>query len=196
MEITCIPAVSGDLRMRSLVSLAQESTVSGTSGSIWLTLTFRAIPAVLHQIVAKWEEFVENMKGFMSTDDFQVQMNFQHLPAYYGTSRRRGNVLGLGSSLVESSVLWVNIVNVQTAEQEAIARLLTNTLRAELEDFAVAENANVPFRYLNYAEPSQDPLRGYGAQNIEFTRNVAKAYGPKDVFQSRIIGGFKISRTP
>ncbi|KAF3798283.1 FAD-dependent monooxygenase yanF [Colletotrichum gloeosporioides] len=195
MEITRIPAVSEDLRMRSLVSLAQESTVSGTSRSIWLTLTFRAIPVVLHQTVAKWEEFVENMQGFMSTDDFQVQMNFQHLPTYYGTSRRGGNVLGLDSSLVESSVLWVNIVNVQTAEQEAIARLLTNTLRAELEDFAVAENANVPFRYLNYAEPSQDPLRGYGAQNVEFLRKVSKAYDPKDVFQSRIIGGFKISRT-
>ncbi|KAI8258226.1 hypothetical protein K4K58_003464 [Colletotrichum sp. SAR11_239] len=195
MGITRIPAVSEDLRMRSLVSLAQESTVSGTSRSIWLTLTFRAIPVVLHQTVAKWEEFVENMKGFVSTDDFQVQMNFQHLPTYYGTSRRGGNVLGLDSSLVESSVLWVNIVNVQTAEQEAIARLLTNTLRAELEDFAVAENANVPFRYLNYAEPSQDPLRGYGAQNVEFIRNVAKAYDPRDVFQSRIIGGFKISRT-
>ncbi|KAI8211086.1 hypothetical protein K4K52_011173 [Colletotrichum sp. SAR 10_76] len=184
MEIARIPAVSEDLRMRSLVSLAQKSTVSGNT-----------IPVVLHQTVAKSEEFVENMKGFMSTDDFQVQMNFQHLPTYCGTSRRGGNVLGLDSSLVESSVLWVNIVNVQTAEQEAIARLLTNTLRAELEDFAVAENANVPFRYLNYAEPSQDPLRGYGAQNVEFLRKVSKAYDPKDVFQSRIIGGFKISRT-
>ncbi|KAF4865705.1 FAD-dependent monooxygenase yanF [Colletotrichum siamense] len=183
MEITRIPAVSEDLRMRSLVSLAQESTVSGTSRSIWLTLTFRAIPVVLHQTVAKWEESVENMKGFMSIDDFQVQMNFQHLPTYYGTSRRGGNVLGLDSSLVESSVLWVNIVNVQTAEQEAII----NTLRAELEDFAVAENANVRFRYLNYAKPSQNPLRGYEAQNVEFIRKVSKAYDPKDVFQSRIV---------
>ncbi|KAI8221835.1 hypothetical protein K4K54_007376 [Colletotrichum sp. SAR 10_86] len=191
MEITRIPAVSEDLRMRSFVSLAQESTVSGNSRSIWLTLAFQAIPVVLHQTVAKWEEFVENMKGFMSTDDFQVQMNFQHLPTYCGTSRRGGNVLGLDSSLVESSVLWVNIVNVQTAEQEAIARLLTNTLRAELEDLVVAENATVPFRYLDYAEPSDDPLRGYGAQNVEFIRNVAKACSPKDVFRSRIIGGFK-----
>ncbi|KAF0317031.1 FAD binding domain-containing protein [Colletotrichum asianum] len=154
MEVTRIPAVSEDLRMRSLVSLAQESTVSGISRSIWLTLKFRAIPVVLHQTVAKWEEFVENMKGFLSTNDFQVQMNFQHVPTHCGTSRRGGNVLGLDSSLVESSVLWVNIVNVQTAEQEAIARLLTNTLRAGMEDLAVAENANVPFRYLNYAEPS------------------------------------------
>ncbi|KAL3303770.1 FAD binding domain-containing protein [Colletotrichum asianum] len=103
MEITSIPAVSEYLRMRSLVSLAQESTVSGTSGSIWPTLTFRAIPVVLHQTVAKSEEFVENMKGFMSTDDLQVQMNFQHLPTYYGTSRRGGNVLGLHSSWIR---LW------------------------------------------------------------------------------------------
>ncbi|KAJ3959517.1 hypothetical protein N0V92_003865 [Colletotrichum tropicale] len=138
MEIARIPAVTEDLRMKSLVSLAQKSTVSGNS---------------------------------------------------------RGNVIGLDSSLAESSVLWVNIVNVQTAEQEAIVRLLTNTLRADVEDLAVVGNATVPFRYLNYAEPSQDPLRGYGAHNVEFIRNVAKEYDPKDVFQSRIIGGFKISRT-
>ncbi|KAH7153603.1 hypothetical protein EDB81DRAFT_758546 [Dactylonectria macrodidyma] len=193
-EVSSIPAVSEDLQSRSLASLASESTVDGTSRSIWLTLTFKANLVVLRRVVERWEQFVSEMEEAMSADGFQAQMNFQHLPTFYGRSRRGGNVLGLDSSLTDNSVLWVNIVNVQTAEQEAIARLRTNTLRAELEDFAVSQDSNVQFRYLNYAEPSQDPLGGYGADNTQYIRDVAKNYDPDGLFQTRVPGGFKISR--
>lgn len=130
----------------------------------------------------------------MPADGFQAQMNFQHLPKFYGRAIRGGNVLGLDSALTDNSVLWVNIVNVQTADQEAIARLLTNTLRAELEDFAISQDSSVRFRYLNYAEPSQNPLGGYGVDNTQYIRDVVAKYDPKGLFQTRVPGGFKISR--
>ncbi|KAL2678954.1 hypothetical protein Neosp_009708 [[Neocosmospora] mangrovei] len=202
-RIASIPAVSEDLRSRNLVTIAAESTVEGTSRqanphvqilSVWVTMTFKANPIVLRRVVERWNAFVTQMQESMPADDFQAQMNFQHLPTFYGRTIRGGNVLGLDSALTDNSVLWVNIVNVQTADQEAIARLLTNTLRAELEDFAMSEDSSVRFRYLNYAEPSQNPLGGYGVENARYIRDVVAKYDPRGLFQTRVPGGFKISR--
>ncbi|RMJ01568.1 hypothetical protein CDV36_015690 [Fusarium kuroshium] len=211
-RITSIPAVSEDLGSRNLVTIAAASTVDGTSRqanshllidqfltnpknrSIWTTMTFKANPTVLRRVVERWNVFVTQMQEAMPADDFQAQMNFQHIPKFYGRTIRGGNVLGLDSALTDNSVLWVNIVNVQTAEQESVARLLTNTLRAELEEFAISQDSSVRFRYLNYAEPSQDPLGGYGVDNVQYIRDVVAKYDPKGLFQTRVPGGFKISR--
>ncbi|KAI8716588.1 FAD-binding PCMH-type domain-containing protein [Fusarium sp. LHS14.1] len=148
-RITSIPAVSEDLRSRNLVTIA-ESTVDGTSRSIWVTMTFKANPIVLRRVVERWNTFVTQI------------------------TIRRGNVLGLDSALTDNSVLWVNIVN--------------------LEDFAMSQDSSVRFRYLNYAEPSQNPLGGYGVDNAQYIRDVVAKYDPKGLFQTRVPGGFKISR--
>ncbi len=49
------------------------------------------------------------------------------------------------------------------------------------------------WRYLNYADKSQDPLASYGAANIKFLKHVAGEYDPEQVFQKLCPGGFKIS---
>ncbi|RSL94613.1 hypothetical protein CDV31_014243 [Fusarium ambrosium] len=157
-------------------------------------MTFQANPTVLRRVVERWNAFVTQMQEVIPAEDFQAQMNFQHIPTFYGRTIRGGNVLGLDSALTDNSVLWVNIVNVQTAEQESVARLLTNSLRAELEDFAISQDSSVRFRYLNYAEPSQDPLGGYGVDNVQYIRDVVAKYDPNGLFQTRVPGGFKISR--
>ncbi|RSL50086.1 hypothetical protein CEP54_012125 [Fusarium duplospermum] len=180
-RITTIPAVSEDLQSRNLVTIAAESTVD-------------ANPTVLRRVVERWNNFVTQLQQAMPADDFQTQMNFQHLPTFYGRTVRGGNVLGLDSGLTDNSVPWVNIVNVQTADQESVARLLTNTLRAELEDFAISQGSSARLHYLNSAEPSQDPLGGYGVDNVKFIRNVVAKYDPKGLFQTRVPGGFRISR--
>ncbi|KAI8665521.1 hypothetical protein NCS56_00988200 [Fusarium sp. Ph1] len=157
-------------------------------------MTFKANPIVLRHVVERWNAFVTQMQEAMPADDFQVQINFQHLPTFCGRAIRGGNVLGLDSALTDNSVLWVDIVNVQTADQEAIARLLTTTLRAELEDFAISQDSSIRFRYLNYVEPSQNLLGGYGVDNAQYIRDVVAKYDPKGPFQTRVPGGFKISR--
>ncbi|KAJ0384800.1 hypothetical protein COL922a_007631 [Colletotrichum nupharicola] len=63
-----------------------------------------------------------------------------------------------------------------------------------IEDFAVSVDGNVNWRNLNYADPSQDPIKTYGDANINFIRSVASQCDPEGVFQKRIPGGFKISR--
>lgn len=50
------------------------------------------------------------------------------------------------------------------------------------------------FRYLNYSDISQDPLSTYGEDNFKRMREVAMKYDPTGVFQTRVPGGFKLSK--
>ncbi len=75
-----------------------------------------------------------------------------------------------------------------------VARVLMAEMVAEIKAFAKTNRGDVDLVYMNYTDPSQNPLASYGSDNVEFIRKVAKKYDPKGVFQSRIPGGFKISR--
>jgi hypothetical protein len=47
--------------------------------------------------------------------------------------------------------------------------------------------------YLNYANPQfQDPLQGYGPDNLNALKQVAQKYDPAQVFQINVPGGFKL----
>lgn len=53
---------------------------------------------------------------------------------------------------------------------------------------------SVKFRYLNYSDISDDPLATYGDDNVKQMREVANKYDPTGIFQTRVPGGFKISK--
>ncbi|CAI4212336.1 unnamed protein product [Parascedosporium putredinis] len=50
-----------------------------------------------------------------------------------------------------------------------------------------------PFVHLNFAGRFQKPFCGYGADNLEFLREVAGKYDPDQVFQELVPGGFKLN---
>ena len=48
------------------------------------------------------------------------------------------------------------------------------------------------FQYMNYADPSQDPIASYGGDNVNFLKRVSKKYDSRGVFQTKVPGGFKV----
>jgi hypothetical protein len=48
------------------------------------------------------------------------------------------------------------------------------------------------FQYLNYADPSQNPIESYGEVNTERLREASRKYDPKGMFQRQVPGGFKL----
>ena len=46
----------------------------------------------------------------------------------------------------------------------------------------------------NFAGKFQNPLASYGAENLDFMRQVAAKYDPEHVFQQLVPGGFKLSK--
>jgi hypothetical protein len=48
------------------------------------------------------------------------------------------------------------------------------------------------FQYINYADPSQDPIGSYGTESVEFLRQASRKYDLKGVWQRQVPGGFKL----
>lgn len=80
------------------------------------------------------------------------------------------------------------------AEDTPLFDWIGKTFVDELDGFARSVGGDSPFVYLNYAAESQDPLRGYGEENLAFLKAVAEKYDPLGVFQTQVPGGFKVSR--
>lgn len=94
--------------------------------------------------------------------------------------------LTLTSTVLLFSGLWPN-----SSSSDSIYRKGRDAFTAIK---AVAERKGVlrKFEYLNYAGPHQSPLASYGADNLDFLRQVGKKYDPTGVFQSKVPGGFKL----
>ncbi|KAG6354435.1 hypothetical protein INS49_004452 [Diaporthe citri] len=163
---------------------------------IWFTLSFKNDQRVLVHAVSTHNQLVEDMLAQSPDGDFITQCMFQPLPtifAKHGTARG-GNVLGL-DRLTDNAVLWLATLAVKGADQEEFGRAKMVAWVKNVQDYAKSVGAHVEWRYLNYADYTQDPLGSYGAENVEFIREVAAKYDPEGVFQSKIPGGFKISKS-
>jgi len=104
-------------------------------------------------------------------------------------------MLGL-ERISSNAILWVGGASVKNGN-DAIAALVKarwSELTISLKEFAAKEGGTADFLYLNYADLSQDPLGSYGADNVEFMRDVASQYDPHGFWQKRVPGGFRLSR--
>lgn len=172
-----------------------RNLLTQSNRSVWFTLTFKNDASIMRTAVDAHQEFVDVMKSAIGAGEFTTQMVFQPVPTYFAKIGREhgGNVLGLDKE-TENAILWLGLVTVKTEAQEAVARIHMAAASAKIEDFAVSVGGNMEWRYLNYADPSQDPLKSYGDVNVDFIRRVASKYDPEGVFQKQVPGGFKISR--
>ena len=71
---------------------------------------------------------------------------------------------------------------------EQTSNKLTSDITSIAEDMGLLHR----FQYINYADPSQDPIAGYGKENVEFLKSVSRKYDPKGVWQKQAPGGFKL----
>lgn len=77
---------------------------------------------------------------------------------------------------------------------DSLFQRLAESATEQLDGYAKVINATTEFVYLNYADASQNPLKGYGEENLKFMRRVSNKYDPYGVFQYQVPGGFKISK--
>lgn len=124
---------------------------------------------------------------------------YQPLPSYLSSIRRGnrgpGNILGL-DRLKSNVIVWnagIAVINGDDAAL-AVAGAELNALTAKLKSFAQEGGLLVDFVYLNYADTNQNPLGSYGSDNVLFMKEVAKKYDPDGFWQSRVPGGWKLSR--
>lgn len=163
--------------------------------NVWFTLTVKNNPAIVKKAGILHDQIVQELLQVLNATDFTTQCLFQPVPSFFAqrSVAQGGNVLGL-DSVTDNALLWLGTAAVKTAAQEKIVRDKLTTLSKGIEDYANSVGGNIPWRYLNYADSTQDPLKSYGTTNVDFIKKVAAKYDPKAVFQKKVPSGFKISR--
>lgn len=134
------------------------------------------------------------MNGLVPNGNYSLAIIFQPLPLIYAEKNPGGNSLGLNTSLQKDSIIFLVQAQMDTLELESLFRAKLAAFTAELEAYALANDAATNWRYLNYVNPAQDPIASYGQDNVDFLKQVSSTYDPTGFFQTRVTGGFKVSR--
>lgn len=171
---------------------ALATMIQGSLGNrnVWYTLSFDNTKDMMNKATAVFEALVKDLAD-QSSGSINLIFVFQPLAKHFAGEPGL-NILGLDTTLTKNAILLQLEALVDTLEHEI---LMTTKLRAatdEIEAYAKSTGQNTPFRYLNYAHPSQDPIGSYGEINVELLKKASAKYDSKGFFQQKVSGGFKL----
>ncbi|KAL5049346.1 hypothetical protein BDW71DRAFT_217490 [Aspergillus fruticulosus] len=194
-EFYAIPNITHTLRPATVLDLAVENTFPYGYRNVLQTGTYLNRAEIIQKAVAILSDQVQRAKSRARGKDYGLLAIVQPwVPLFWEHSEARGgDVLGLER-------FEANMLNIawdyswdDSADDELLYEL-ARSAREELDEYARSIGAYNEYIYLNYAGHSQDPLRGYGPENLEFLRRVSVEFDPDGVFQNLVPGGFKIDR--
>lgn len=161
--------------------------------NIWFTVTFMNDERVISKAVNLHRELVDSMKRDSSDGDFETQCYFQPFPSVIGQrgAGKGGNILGI-ENLKANAIVLLGSLAVKGVDQEVMGRQKILAWKDEIEQYSRSVGAFVDYRYMNYADASQDVLVSYGEANVDKMIAASKRYDPERVFQTRVPGGFKL----
>lgn len=84
------------------------------------------------------------------------------------------------------TVSWTN------SEDDAAVLTAVSEFYAAADSLAASRGKLNPYKYLNYAYKTQEPIESYGAANLAKLRAASKKYDPAQVFQTLVPGGWKL----
>ncbi|KAH3949818.1 hypothetical protein HBH70_047190 [Parastagonospora nodorum] len=104
------------------------------------------------------------------------------------------NVLGLDICTDEPLINVSFTVNWALSKDDGMVQDITRAAIEQIDAFAAEHGTGHRYRYINYCARWQDPFTGYGADNVEFMREVGQRYDPEGLFEKGCVGGFKLGR--
>jgi hypothetical protein len=163
--------------------------------STWYTMTYKNDARLSKFMAAKHEELVAYLHTAIPDGNFTSQVVFQPFPTVFAAQgdARGGNVLGL-DRIADDAVLLLFTTSLHHAAQRDAAAATTKRIYQDMEREAARRGMLYDWKYLNYAHPTQNPLASYGPRNVAKIKAAAVRYDPKGVFQTRLPGGYKISK--
>ncbi|KAH6652289.1 6-hydroxy-D-nicotine oxidase [Truncatella angustata] len=192
--LSITPQLSDTLRIDSHLNMTVELEEPSGYRQIWITLTGKNDARFIRRAVEAQSSFIADWQANQDAD-FLNYITFQAMPTllFKHSVDKGGNVIGMDRE-TENAILFQMQHMVRTVEQETEARERLTAMRQSLKLYNLEVGVNVEWEYLGYADGSQDPLSTYGSENVQFIREVATKYDSEGIFQTRVPGGFKISR--
>ncbi|RYP81159.1 hypothetical protein DL769_002107 [Monosporascus sp. CRB-8-3] len=160
----------------------------------WFTLTVENDERIMFKAAEVHDKLVEDLKSYIPDSSFTTQCIFQPLPLVFARDSVTAgeNVLGVERNSSDGILLQKNTM-VKTLDQKEFAYPRVKACIRAVEEYAATiDGGFLEWLYLNYADESQDVLRSYGAENVEFMRAVSRKYDLQQVFQYFCPGGFKL----
>lgn len=143
--------------------------------------------------MAAYETYVNALGPLKAIEGLTTSFTLQAYPKSLleKTASRGGNSLGidpLDGPLMSILLLsfWQN-----KEDDDKIHSTFKGVIEAVDQD-AVTRGTAVPYKYMNYAAPFQDPIETYGKENKAKLQATSMKYDPEGLFQKGVSGGWKL----
>ncbi|KAL4954536.1 hypothetical protein BDW69DRAFT_205160 [Aspergillus filifer] len=192
-----IPSTFSTLRETDIYDLMSETAPPPGKRALFLTATFRNDANVLKHLHGMHDEGIHAVKSAgLRSGDWDFITFLQPWPAIFWDGSRapqNSNVLGL-NRLDGDHLLLLLFLAWDDEADDSIFHDTGYRFIANFNDYMREVGAHSEYIYMNYAAKEQNVLRGYGEENLEFLRQVARKYDPLGIFQKQVPGGFKVSK--
>ncbi|KAL4904111.1 hypothetical protein BDW74DRAFT_168558 [Aspergillus multicolor] len=193
-----LPRTFSSLRVTDIYDLMMETAPPPGRRAIFLTLTVKNNLRVLEYIHALHNKAHVAVRGAgVQSEDWDVIIFMQPFPALLANASQEpgnANVLGLERMSGQDHLVFMLFLDWQDEADDALFYDLGYGVIDKVKAYTQDIGVDSDYIYMNYAGRDQNPLRGYGDENLEFLRAVARKYDPFGVFQRQVPGGFKISK--
>ncbi|CEL00907.1 hypothetical protein ASPCAL00499 [Aspergillus calidoustus] len=191
-----IPNITHTLRRTTILAMTRENNFSPQFRHVVQTGTYLNRAEILSNVLAIQSERIRLAAvSHPQSTSYVLQAIVQPwVPRFWADSESRGgNILGLERyNKAMLNIAWD--YSWDSSADDSFFYELSQSSREMLDIYAKSTGSFREYIYLNYADRTQNPLAGYGEDNVEFLRGVATKYDPHGVFQHLVPGGFKISR--
>lgn len=139
--------------------------------------------SIYSELIQLWESGITALSNVQGLD---VQLLIQPQPVTNGT-----NSLGLPAGK-QDIVLGALTAAYDLSNDTALVRETIRMIYDQQLALLKQQGVYLDFQYLNYADPSQDPIGSYGAANVAALQATSEKYDPDGFFQTGVPGGFKL----
>ncbi|SMQ49420.1 unnamed protein product [Zymoseptoria tritici ST99CH_3D7] len=192
-EMVKIPSFANTTRVAPYSSFTDELGKEYVAPRvIFATMTFRASESFAKQLYKLVDAYAAKLLP-PTIPGFQTAITLQPLPQILTSkgTKNGGNVLGFTpeDGNVVNAILttyWDDAADDDKVQTES------ERLIEEAQKMAKEAKVNIRALYLNYAAKWQDPIGGYGEDEVQFLKEMSTKYDPNGVFQKGIPGGYKV----
>ncbi|KAI3400702.1 hypothetical protein diail_1911 [Diaporthe ilicicola] len=177
-------------QVSDIMSKEQTAHGSSTSRVSYMNTTVKAdVPTLMEA----YEIYKNALGPLKAAEGLTTSFTLQAYPKSLldKTASAGGNSLGIDPQdgpLMSILILsfWQN-----KEDDDKIHSTFKGVIEAVDKDAATRGTA-VPYKYMNYAAPFQDPIGSYGKDNKARLQAVSKKYDPQGLFQKGVPGGWKL----